>query len=182
LTSEGLGFILSVTSDETKEVENMATLVRWDPFREVTAMQNELSRLMTGLFAGEGNGTPTQAWMPTLDAWETDSELVYAFDLPGVPQDKISIEVENNLLTLSAERERTDEVARENYHRVERRFGTFSRTVGLPQGISEEQIKATFNDGVLEIHVPKPEQPKPKRIQIGSSSEQKTIEGTSREK
>jgi HSP20 family protein len=158
----------------------MATLVRWDPFREVTAMQNELSRLMNGLV--EGNGQTTQSWVPTLDAWETDNELVYAFDLPGVAQDKISIEAENNLLTVTAERERTDEVARENYHRVERRFGTFTRTVGLPQGVSEDAIKATFNDGVLEVHVPKPQQPKPKRIQIGGSSEQKTIEGTSREK
>src|SRR5579862_4744887 len=157
----------------TKEVDNMATLVRWDPFREVTAMQNELSRLMNGLF--EGNGQTAQSWVPTLDAWETEHELVYAFDLPGVPQDKISIEAENNLLTVTAERERTDDVARESYHRVERRFGTFTRTVGLPQGVSEEAIKATFDDGVLEVHVPKPEQPKPKRIQIGASSEQQTI-------
>jgi HSP20 family protein len=158
----------------------MATLVRWDPFREVTAMQNELSRLMNGLV--EGNGATAQSWVPTLDAWETSDELVYAFDLPGVPQDKISIEAENNLLTVTAERERTDEVSRESYHRVERRFGTFTRTVGLPHGVAEDAIKATFNDGVLEVHVPKPEQPKPKRITIGSSSEQKTIEGTSREK
>ncbi len=158
----------------------MATLVRWDPFREVTAMQNQLSRLMSGLF--EGDGMSQQSWVPTLDAWETDGELVYAFDLPGIPQDKISLEVEDNLLTVSAERERSEEVARENYHRVERRFGTFTRTVGLPQGVAEDAIKATFRDGVLEVHVPKPEQSKPKRIQIGSPSEQTTIEGTSREK
>ncbi len=88
----------------------MATLVRWDPFREVTAMQNQLSRLMSGLF--EGDGMSQQSWVPTLDAWETDGELVYAFDLPGIPQDKISLEVEDNLLTVSAERERSEEVAR----------------------------------------------------------------------
>jgi HSP20 family protein len=158
----------------------MATLVRWDPLREVTAMHNELSRLMNGLF--EGNGVETQSWVPTLDAWETDSELVYAFDLPGIPQDKVSVEVEDNMLTVTAERERTDEVSRENFHRVERRFGTFTRTVGLPQGVSEDAIKATFNDGVLEIHVPKPEETKPKRIEIGAPSEQKTINGTSRQK
>ena len=158
----------------------MATLVRWDPFREVTAVQNELTRLMNGLV--EGNGVANQSWVPTLDAWETENELVYAFDLPGIPQDKISIEVEDNLLTVTAERERTDEVSRENYHRVERRFGTFTRSVGLPPGISEDGIKASFHEGVLEIHVPKPEQSKPKRIQIGKPSEQKTIEGTSREK
>src|SRR5579872_5795785 len=127
----------------------MATLVRWDPLREVTAMQTQLSRLMNGLF--DSDGAAQQSWAPTLDAWETDGELVYAFDLPGVPQEKISIEVEDNLLTVSAERERTDDVARENYHRVERRFGSFTRTVGLPQGVSEDAIKATFRDGVLEV-------------------------------
>src|SRR5581483_6015224 len=120
----------------TKEVETMATLVRWDPFREVATMQNELSRLMNGLF--EGNGTAAQSWVPTLDAWETDRELVYAFDLPGIPQDKVSIEVEDNVLTVSAERERTDEVARESFHRVERRFGSFTRTVGLPKGVAAD--------------------------------------------
>ena len=143
----------------------MATLVRWDPFREVTAMHNELSRLMSGLF--EGNGGQTRSWVPTLDAWETDGELVYAFDLPGIPQDKISLEVEDGVLTVTAQRERSQEL---------------SRTVGLPQGVSEESIKANFADGVLEVHVPKPEERKPKRIQIGVDSEQKTIEGTSREK
>ena len=70
----------------------MATLVRWDPFREVAAVQNELSRLMNGLF--EGNGRTEQSWVPTLDAWETDDVVVYAFDLPGVVQDEISVEVE----------------------------------------------------------------------------------------
>jgi len=158
----------------------MATLVRWDPFREVTAMHNELSRLMSGLF--EGNGGQTRSWVPTLDAWETDGELVYAFDLPGIPQDKISLEVEDGVLTVTAQRERSQELSQENFHRFERRFGTFTRTVGLPQGVSEESIKANFADGVLEVHVPKPEERKPKRIQIGVDSEQKTIEGTSREK
>jgi HSP20 family protein len=158
----------------------MATLVRWDPFREVTAMQNELSRFMGGLF--EGNGGESRSWVPMLDAWETENELVYAFDLPGIPQDKISVEVEDGTLTVSAERERTQEVSHENFRRYERRFGTFTRTVGLPQGVSEDAIKADYKDGVLEVHVSKPEVSKPKRIQVGGSSEQRTIEGTSREK
>jgi HSP20 family protein len=155
----------------------MTTLVRWDPFREAAAVHNELSRLMNGLF--EGNGRTTQAWVPTLDAWETDDALVYAFDLPGVPQDKISVEVEDGMLTVSAERERSTEVSDERYHRVERRFGSFARTVGLPQGVTEEAIKASYQDGVLEIRVPKPEQVKPKKIEIGfgDADETKTIEG-----
>ena len=155
----------------------MATLVRWEPFREVAAMQNELSRLMNGLL--EGNGKQTQAWVPTLDVWETDDELVYAFDLPGIPQDKVSVEVEEGALTVSAERERTQEVSQERFHRFERRFGSFSRTVGLPQGVSEDDIKASYADGVLQIHVPKPVQPKPKRIEVAlGGTEPQTIEGT----
>ena len=148
----------------------MTTLVRWNtgrwaPVREVAVMQNELSRLMNGLF--DGTGRPTQSWVPTLDAWETESELVYAFDLPGIPQDKISVEVEDGTLTVSAERTRSTEVNEGAYHRSERRYGSFARSVGLPQGVAEDAIRATHTDGVLEIHVPKPTQPKPKKIEIG---------------
>jgi HSP20 family protein len=159
-----------------KEERLMATLVRWDPFREVAAVHNELSRLMNGLF--EGNGRQEQAWVPTVDVWETDDSLVYAFDLPGVAQDAISVEVEDGALTVSATRERKEEVTKDRYHRLERRHGSFSRTVGLPQGVAEDAITASYTDGVLEIAVPKPEQAKPKRIQIGVGGEPQTIEGT----
>ena len=125
------------------------------------------------LFLG---GCSTQSWVPTLDAWETEDSLVYAFDLPGVPQDKISVEVEDGTLTVSAERERTQEVSQERYHRFERRFGSFARTVGLPQGVTEDSIKAAYSDGVLEIHVPKPEQPKPRKIQIEGVGSPSTID------
>lgn len=158
----------------------MATLVRWDPIREASAVHNELSRLMNGLF--EGNGRATQSWVPTLDAWETDDALVYAFDLPGVVQDKIAVEAEDGALTVTAERERSEEVSRERFHRLERRHGTFTRTVGLPQGVSEDAITASYKDGVLEIRVPKPEQAKPKKIEIGLASSPETIEGTATKK
>jgi HSP20 family protein len=155
----------------------MTTLVRWDPFREVASVHNELSRLMNGLF--EGSGRTLQSWVPTVDAWETDDELVYAFDLPGVPQEKIAVEVEDGTLTVSAERERSQEISQERYHRFERRFGSFERTVGLPQGVTEDGIKASFKDGVLEVHVPKPEQVKPRKVEIAvGEPEPATIEGT----
>ena len=167
----------SVTDSYKEDQSTMTTLVRWDPFREAAAVHNELSRLMNGLY--EGNGRSTQTWVPTLDAWETEDALVYAFDLPGVPQDKISVEVEDGTLTVSAERERSTAVSQERYHRFERRFGSFARTVGLPQGVTEDAIKATYKEGVLEITVPKPEQVKPKKIEVGFGGDPPaTIDGT----
>ena len=153
----------------------MATLVRWDPLREAAAMHTELSRLMNGLY--EGNGRQTQAWVPTLDVWEAEDGVHYAFDLPGLSQDAIAVEVEDGSLTVSATRERT-KVDKTKYHRFERRFGTFSRTIGLPQGVAEDAIKASYTNGVLEIAVPLPEQSKPKRIEVAVAGEQPTIEGS----
>jgi HSP20 family protein len=158
----------------------MATLVRWEPIREIAALQNEMSRFMNGLL--EGNGRTSQAWVPALDVWETETELVYALDLPGIPEDKISVELDEGALTISAERERTQEETKDDrFYRYERRYGTFSRTVGVPQGVSESDVSAEVKNGVLEVHVKKPEQPKPKRIQVGSGTGA-TIEGKSEQK
>jgi HSP20 family protein len=157
----------------------MATLVRWEPFRELASYQNEMSRFMNGLL--EGNGRTNQAWVPALDVWETESDIVYALDLPGIAEEKISVELDDGALTISAERERTQEESDERFYRFERRFGTFSRTFGVPQGVAESDVTADYTDGVLEVHVRKPEQPKPKRIQVGSGAAA-TIEGTSEKK
>jgi HSP20 family protein len=161
----------------------MATLVRWAPFSELASLQSEMSRFMNGLL--EGNGRTTQSWIPTADVWETENEVVYAFDLPGIPEDKISIELDEGALTITAERDREQQVEDGKYFRFERRFGTFTRTIGVPQGVTESDVKAEYKHGVLEVHVAKPEQPKPRKIQIstsGSSEEPKTIEGTSTRK
>jgi HSP20 family protein len=149
----------------------MTTLVRWEPFRELTSLHNEMSRWLNGAF--EGPGRVTQSWVPALDVWETESEIVYSFDLPGIPEEKISIEVSDGTLTVSAEREKVEEVSDDRYFRFERRFGTFSRAVGLPQGVNEDKIAASYRDGVLEIRVPKPEEQKPKRIALSG-----TVEGS----
>jgi HSP20 family protein len=158
----------------------MATLVRWEPFRELAGLHNEMARLMNTAFGGEGNGrSQQQAWVPAVDVWETENELVYAFDLPGVTRDEITVELEDGGLTVTAQRERTEEVKDERFYRFERRFGTFARTIGVPQGVDESKIRADYHDGVLEVHVPKPEQAKPRRIQIGGQGEQATIEAGS---
>ena len=126
---------------------------------------------MNGLF--DGPGRVTQNWVPALDVWETDSEVVYAFDLPGIPQEKISIEVKDDTLTVTAEREKTEESSNDGFYRYERRYGTFARAVGLPQGVDEDQISASYDNGVLEVRVPKPEEQKPRRIALSKTVESK---------
>jgi len=158
----------------------MATLVRWEPFREIAALQNDMGRLMSA-FLGQANGEDGRTWVPAVDVWETENELVYAFDLPGIPEDKISVEFDDGSLTISGERERTEKVDNDRFYRYERRYGSFSRTVGLPQGVGEDDVNADYHDGVLEITVKKPETPKPRRIQVGSGSKA-TIEGSSSKK
>ena len=148
----------------------MTTLVRWEPFRELASIQSEMSRLLNGL-GYEGPGRTTQSWVPPLDVWETDSDVVYAFDLPGIPEDRVSVEVKDETLTVSAEREKTEEVSEDGFYRFERRFGTFARAVGLPQGVDQDQISARFENGVLEIRVPKPEEQRPRKIELTKTVE-----------
>ena len=145
----------------------MATLVRWEPFRELAQLQGEMGGLFNGLLEGQ-NGRSSQAWVPALDVWETDSEVVYAFDLPGIPEDKIQIEVQDDTLTVSGERVKETQEQGDRYFRFERRYGSFARAVGLPNGIDESKIAASYVNGVLEIRVPKPEEARPRRIQLGS--------------
>src|SRR6185437_16305881 len=122
-----------------EEEYTMTTLVRFDPYREVTALQGEMARFLALL--GGGTGTVTAGvWAPAMDVWETDDEIVYAFDLPGIPKEAVSIEVENGVLAVSADRERSLDVSTDRLYRYERRYGSFARTIGLPQGVSEDQI------------------------------------------
>jgi HSP20 family protein len=152
-------------------------LVRWEPFRELAAFQNEMGRWMSQLSGVTPGNGQSSTWLPAVDVWETEQELVLSFDLPGIPEDKIAVELDDNVLTVSGERERTSEHSGERFYRFERRFGTFSRSVTLPAGVSEDAIKAHYTNGVLEIRVPKPEEQKPKRIRIGGGAAG-TIEGT----
>ena len=153
----------------------MTTLVRFDPYREATTLQGEMGRFLNQLFVPGNGATTPGVWAPAMDVWETDDEIVYAFDLPGIPKETVSIEFEHGVLTVSAERERSQEVSAERLHRFERRYGSFSRAIGLPKGVTEDQISARSNNGVLEVHVTKPELEKPHRIQI--SNGKPAIEG-----
>jgi HSP20 family protein len=151
-------------------------VVRWEPFRELAALQGEMSRWMSQMTGtGPGNGQ-SSTWLPAVDVWETENELVLAFELPGIDRDKVAIEIDDDVLTVSGEREKTGEYSSERFYRFERRYGAFQRSVTLPSGVDQDNVKAEFTDGVLEVRVPKPEAAKPKRISIGG---QDTIEGAS---
>jgi HSP20 family protein len=145
-------------------------LVRFEPFRELTSFQNEVARVFDQVW-----GTPVDtaakagAWAPPLDVWETDDEIVLALDLPGVTKDQISVELDGRQLTITGERAAESREESDRYYRVERRFGAFARSVTLPKGVHEAGINADFRDGVLEIHVPKPEEQKPRRIEVGAA-------------
>jgi HSP20 family protein len=157
----------------------MTTLRRWDPLRDVASLQTELARFMNGM-SGGSNGRQTQAWTPPLDVWENEHSVTYSFDLPGIPLDDITIEADEGRLTVAATRSHPSELDTERFYSLERRYGTYSRTVGLPQGVAEDGIAAAYENGVLSVTVPKPEQPKPKRIEI-SEREPKTIDAKERE-
>jgi HSP20 family protein len=155
------------------------TIVRWEPFRELNSLQNEMNRLFNTVFdapAGTGNGGTMRRWMPPMDLVETDEHFVLRADLPGMSEDDVKIELEDNTLTISGERKAEHETKNEGYYRVERASGSFARSLTLPQGVDAESVAASFDRGVLELRIPKPEQRKPRRIEIGSGA-QKTIEG-----
>jgi len=143
----------------------VATLVRWEPLRELASLQAEMSRMMN-----DDPGSTVQSWVPAVDIWETDDELVYAFDPPGIPEDRISVELQDDTLTVTGERELTDARSENGFYRFERRHGSFGRTLGVPQGVAEDSIKADYRNGVLEIRVGKPEAKKPRRISIGADN------------
>ncbi|MGH3091306.1 MAG: Hsp20/alpha crystallin family protein [Gaiellaceae bacterium] len=150
--------------------------VRWEPFRELAALETEMGRWMAQLSgATPGNGQ-SSTWLPAVDVWETEGELVLSFDLPGIPEGDIAVELDDDVLTVSGRRERTSEHSNERFYRFERRSGTFSRSMTLPAGVNEADIEADYTNGVLEIRVPKPEEQKPRRSQIGSRG---AIEGES---
>ena len=155
-------------------------LIRWDPTRELTSLQSEMNRLFSSFFdtptpAGS-NGGSLRRWIPAMDLVETGEHFVLRADLPGMTEEDIKIELEDGTLTVSGERKAEHESENEGYYRVERAFGSFSRSLTLPQGVDPEAVTANFDRGVLEIRIPKPEQRKPRRIEIGGAAQQ-TIEG-----
>jgi HSP20 family protein len=151
-------------------------LVRWDPSRDVDTLQSEVNRIFDTFFGG--NDVRTRRWVPAMDLVETDDHLVLRADLPGLKREDVEIEVKDGVLTVAGERKAEQERRSEGYYRVERAFGTFSRSLTLPKGIDPQQVAAEFEDGVLEVRIPKPEETKPVRVAIGAGD----VEGEASEK
>jgi len=142
-------------------------LVRWEPVRELNTIQGEINRLFNSFFdtpvsAGEAG----RRWLPAMDLVEADDHYVLRADLPGLSEDDVKIEVEDNVLTVSGERKAEHEQRGEGYHRLERSYGAFSRALTLPEGVDPAAVQASFDRGVLEVHIPKPEERKPRRVSI----------------
>ena len=144
------------------------TLVRWDPFRDLVSIQDELNRLFGRTFTGGESMRPTATgpWMPAMDVYETEDRIVATLELPGIEPKDVEVSVEDSTLTVSGKREFTSETNEDNYHRVERRYGSFARSISLPQTVDTEKVGARFDKGVLTIEVPKVERAKPKKIEI----------------
>ncbi len=159
-------------------------LVRWDPLRDIDSLQGEMNRLFSTFFdtptarGGNGGGAAARRWIPAMDLVEAGEHFVLKADLPGMTEDDVKIELENNVLTISGERKTELEDKHEGYYRLERSSGAFTRSLTLPEGIDAGAVAATFDNGVLEVRIPKPEQAKPKRVQIAvGGGEPRTIEG-----
>jgi HSP20 family protein len=156
------------------------TIVRWEPLREFSTLQNEMNRLFNTVFdtpapSSGANGGAMRRWMPAMDLVESGDHFVLRADLPGLTEDDVHIELEDTTLTISGERKAEHESKDEGWYRLERAFGAFSRSLQLPKGIDPESVQASFDRGVLEVRIPKPEQRKPRRIEI-SGNGPKTIE------
>ncbi len=141
------------------------SLMRWDPFRDF----NSLPRL--GNFFGKDLEFPTSTttWSPSVDIFENDNEVVMKAELPGMNAKDIEVRLENNVLVLKGERHFEKEAKEQNYHRVEREYGTFSRSFSLPTAVDAEKVNAEYKDGVLKITLPKKEERKPKPIKIAAA-------------
>lgn len=148
-------------------------IVRWEPFRDLVSLQDRMNRLFEESFRGISRGGNEEewsvgTWAPAVDIYEHNSNIVLKAELPGVNPKEVDIRVENNVLTLHGERKFEGEVKRDSYHRVERAYGTFSRSFTLPSVIDTERIQADYKDGILTVVLPKREEARLRQIQIST--------------
>ncbi len=147
----------------------MMSLVRWNPWREMSTLQHRVNHLFNEPFFrsdSENDELRMGSWYPAVDMFDDGETIVIKAELPGMDKKDISVDIEDRVLTLSGERSYDNEVKEESYYRRERAFGTFKRSFNLPADVDSDKIKADFKDGVLKVEIPKPEEKKPKQITV----------------
>jgi len=155
----------------------MTVLTRWDPYRELSALQNRMSRLFEAQYgSGREESLTTGAFVPAVDVYEDEHSIQLKLEVPGIDEKDLDIKVENNVLSVSGERKLEKEEKEENFQRVERRYGSFTRSFTLPNTVSTDDIQADYDHGVLKIRLAKRAEAKPKQIKV-SVGGQKPIEG-----
>jgi len=149
----------------------MNTVVRYEPFRGLSTLHDQVNRLFNEtMFRGQNEDSAITTWAPAVDIYETPNELVVKADLPDVNEKDIDIRVENNLLTVRGERKFEKKVTEDNYLRVERTYGAFSRSFSLPNTVNPEAIHAEYKNGVLTVNLPKREESKPRQVKVAVNS------------
>ncbi len=138
---------------------------RWDPFRELSSLKSQMDKIFETIL-GEGEDIKSGSWVPPVDIYETENEIVIKAEVPGVAQEDIEIKIEDDTLIIRGEKKYAQDVERERYHRAERVYGKFQRSFILPKTVERDKIKATLKHGVLTIVLPKKEEVKPKEISI----------------
>jgi len=144
-------------------------LIRWDPFREMSSLQERMNRLVSDFRTRSPFGEEEMAqgaWIPAVDIYETKESIVLNVELPGVTKEDIALEVKDSTLTIKGEKKLEKNVKEENFHRLERSYGSFTRAFTLPSTVQQDKVKAKFRDGILEIMLPKAEEAKPKQIKV----------------
>ena len=156
-------------------------LIRWEPAAELTSIQTEMNRLFTSLFDSPtrpASGDTTRRWIPAIDLVESGDQYVLRADLPGLSEQDINVELESGVLKISGERKSESTAEKGGYRRIERSYGSFSRSLTLPDGVNPDAVEASFDKGVLEVKIPKPEQIKPRKvtISVGAGAEDQAAE------
>jgi HSP20 family protein len=148
------------------------SIIRWEPFRDLVSTQDRFNQLFNDTFAralGDQQEVSPRTWIPPVDIYETGDSLVLKAELPGINPEDVEIRVEDSTLYLKGERKFEKEVREENLHRVERSYGTFTRSFALPSTIDAEKVKAEYENGILTLTLPKREEAKPRTIKIDVS-------------
>jgi HSP20 family protein len=144
----------------------MSSVIRWEPFRNANTLQEQFNRSFEGSFTGRNSESNLTTWAPAVDIYETENELVLKADLPAIDEKDLDIRVENNMLTVRGERKFEKQVNEDNYLRVERAYGSFSRSFSLPNTVNTEAIRAEYKNGVLTVQMPKRAESKPKQVKV----------------